>query len=141
MSFAEKNTWIYGALTLIVPGAYFIWLASRLRLSPAADIAYRTPLLAAVGIAVLTSIVARIVVAAARPSEGDRRDQRDREIYRLGEFWAYYVLSAGAVAALALAMIGAAQFWIANTLYLGFVLASLTASAVQLLAYRGRIQP
>ena len=55
---------------------------------------------------------------------------------RRGELVGYYVSSVGVVAAMALTMLEYPYFWIANALYLGFVIAALVSAAVKLVAYR-----
>ncbi|MEI8082120.1 MAG: hypothetical protein WCI74_09785, partial [Actinomycetes bacterium] len=73
-----------------------------------------------------------------RGSAGDigRTDERDKQISRRGELVGYYVSSAGVVGAMALTMLEYPYFWIANALYLGFVIAALVSAAVKIVAYR-----
>ncbi|MBU1078875.1 MAG: hypothetical protein KKB59_00160, partial [Spirochaetes bacterium] len=66
----------------------------------------------------------------------DRRDERDDHINRRGELVGYYVSSAGALGALALAMLRYDQFWIANALYLAFAVGGIVSSVAKLIAYR-----
>jgi hypothetical protein len=66
----------------------------------------------------------------------DRTDERDVLISRRGDIVGYYVASAGAVIALIITMLEYDYFWIANTLYLSFVVAGLVAGIVKLRAYR-----
>ena len=68
--------------------------------------------------------------------QASRKDERDVSINRRGQSVGYYVSSAGAVAALALTMLEYPYFWIANALYLGFVVATLVGAAVKIVAYR-----
>jgi hypothetical protein len=49
-------------------------------------------------------------------------DQRDKEIYRFGEYVGQSFLVIGGVAALVVAMAEVDHFWIANALYLAFPL-------------------
>ena len=69
------------------------------------------------------------------------KDQRDREINRLGDHIAQSFLIIGAVTALCFAMIDVAMidvalFWIANAIYLGFVLSAILGSIAKIIAYR-----
>lgn len=66
----------------------------------------------------------------------DRTDERDKAISKHGEYIGFYVLSVGMVGALALAMVEADHFWIANAIYLAFALSSTVASVVKIAAYR-----
>ena len=67
--------------------------------------------------------------------EIDRKDERDKTISRRGDLIGYYVASAGMVGVLALTMLQYEYFWIANALYLSFVVATLVSSVVKLVAY------
>ena len=67
--------------------------------------------------------------------EIDRKDERDKTISRRGDLIGYYVASAGMVGVLILTMLEADYFWIANALYLSFVVAMAVSSAVKLVAY------
>ncbi len=88
------------------------------------------------GAVVVAVIVAHIVVGIASPKDIDKKDQRDREIYRHGE----YFVAIGAVAALGLSMAELNHFWIANVIYLAFVLSTLLGSAAKVVAYRRGFQ-
>jgi hypothetical protein len=63
-------------------------------------------------------------------------DVRDREISRFGEYASRWLVIAGAAAGLVMAMARWDYFWIANVIYLGFVLWAITGSVVKLVAYR-----
>jgi hypothetical protein len=67
--------------------------------------------------------------------EIDRSDERDKTISRHGDLIGYYVASAGMVGVLALTMLRYEYCWIATTLYLSFVAATLVSSAVKLVTY------
>ncbi len=64
------------------------------------------------------------------------RDQRDREINRFGDYIGQSFVIVGGVAALGLAMAELSYFWIANAIYLGFVLSSILGSTAKIVAYR-----
>jgi len=78
----------------------------------------------------------RIVVAVAWPKDADKKDQRDKEIYRFGEYIGQSFVVVGAAAALVLAMAEVDHFWIANAVYLAFVLSALLSSTAKIFAYR-----
>lgn len=136
MSFEEKNTWLYGVLVVVVPGAYFVNILARLRDTPVSEIEYVPTMLAAIGIAIGLNIVGAIAVAISSPKDFDKSDERDKTINRTGEYWAYYVLSIGIAGVLILTLVQADYFWIANAIYLAFVLSSLTSVIVRLVGYR-----
>src|SRR5579859_2783505 len=110
VSYEEKGTWVY-----LVP--------------------YVAVLLWTIGASIVASIVGRMLVESARPSDSRRADVRDREIYRSGEYTSRWFLVAAA-AALLMAMARWDYFWIANVIYLGFVLWAVAGSVLKLVAYR-----
>ena len=68
--------------------------------------------------------------------DGRLGKRHDVGIHRHGEYIGYYVVSAGAAAALGLAVVEAEPFWISNVIFLAFVLAAVVTSAVKIVAYR-----
>jgi len=136
MSFEEKSTWIYGVLSAVVSAVYFAILLVQIRRIPVSEIAYEWLMVAAVGVAVALSVGSHIVIAVASKKEANKRDERDADIGRYGESIGGYVLAFGAVSALVLAMARFEHFWIANAIYLAFVLQAITSSAFKAVAYR-----
>jgi len=55
---------------------------------------------------------------------------------RFGEYASRWFLVAGAAAGLVMAMAKVDYFWIANVIYLGFVLWAVAGSVLKLVAYR-----
>ncbi len=141
VAFEEKRAWIMGVVAIV---GYAVYLALVLGRSgggvPLAEVPYVTPLLWTVGGAIAAAILLNIAVAAAEPGEADVKDQRDKEIGRLGEHAGQSFLAIGAMTALILSMAGADHFWISNALYLGFVLSAVLGSLVKLAAYRTGFQ-
>jgi uncharacterized membrane protein len=89
-----------------------------------------------IGIAVALSILGNIVVAISKPSEADKSDVRDKDINRFGEYVGGVVLAVGMLAPFVLALTESDYFWIANAMYLAFVLSAFTSSVVKVVAYR-----
>ncbi len=145
MPFEEKMTWVSLVITIVVPVWYLVTMAGRLADTSAAEVAYQRPMLIAFGVYIGLSIVGAIAVSIAsavsaeirggRPDEIDRKDERDKDIGRRGDVIGFYVASAGAVGVLALTMLEYDYFWIANALYLSFVVATLVSSVVKLAYY------
>ncbi len=146
MPFEEKLTWVFAVVTAAVSAVYFATVLGRVGDVPVSEIAYQKPMLIAIGAAIAVTIVGTILAAIGTAISGevtgsgsvdeiDRKDERDVHIKRRGELVGYYVLSAGMVGVLALTMLEFEYFWIANALYLSFVVASLVSSAVKLVAY------
>ncbi|HEX7399214.1 MAG TPA: hypothetical protein VF302_05555, partial [Candidatus Limnocylindrales bacterium] len=70
----------------------------------------------------------------------DKEDQRDREIGRYGERVGSWLMIAGSIAALVLAMTMADHFWIANAIFLGGMAAAFVSSVTKIAAYHGPFQ-
>jgi len=116
-------------------GAYAVYLAiilGRVASTPVADVFYAAVLLWTAG----ASIIGRTLVETVSPSDSRRGDVRDRDVSRFGEYASRWFLVAGAAAALVMAMAKVDYFWIANVIYLGFVLWAVAGSALKLVAYR-----
>jgi hypothetical protein len=136
VSYEEKGTWVY---LVTSAGAYVVYLAimaGRVASAPVDRVPYVAVLLWTTGASIVASIVGRVLVESARPSDSRRADVRDREIYRSGEYASRWFLVAGAAAALLMAMAKWDYFWIANVIYLGFVLWAVAGSVLKLIAYR-----
>ncbi|MFD0742832.1 hypothetical protein ACFQ1L_14260 [Phytohabitans flavus] len=137
MSFEEKRSWIYAAIAVVVPAVYAAVMLSRLADTSAADVAYIRPLITAIVAAMVLNILANIVAGMfSRREDVDKKDERDREIHRRGEWVGFHVMSIGALAPLVLAMTEAAYFWIASSLYFAFCLAALGSAVSKIVAYR-----
>ena len=77
-----------------------------------------------------------IVANIAEPSGSHDADVRDRDIGRFGEYFAGTVLGVGMVVPFLLTLAEFDYFWIANAMYLAFVVSALIGSIVKLVAYR-----
>jgi hypothetical protein len=147
MPFEEKFTWVSTVVSTGVAAVYFAIVFGQVRTVPVAEIAYQWPLLIAFGALIVLTIFGTIVVAVGSAVSAQitgsgsvddvgRNDERDADINRRGELIGYYVSSGGAIGVLALAMLRYDPFWIANALYLSFVVGALVASVAKLVAYR-----
>jgi hypothetical protein len=136
MSFEEKGTWTYTVIAVVAALIYFAIVLGQLPQTAADDLAFQVPLLAAIGATIGLSIVAHIVVGIAAPDDAGKRDQRDKDINRYGEYVGGLVLGVAVVVPLILALSEADHFWIANTIYLAFVLSTTAGSIVKIVAYR-----
>jgi hypothetical protein len=140
MSYEEKGTWVYLVTSAGAYAVYLVVIIGRMLSTPVGHVPYVAVLLWATGASIVASIVGRTLVETARPTESRRTDVRDREIYRFGEYASRWFIVAGAGAALFMAMARWDYFWIANVIYLGFVLWAVVGSAVKLVAYRRGLQ-
>ncbi|MEV4219692.1 hypothetical protein [Nonomuraea sp. NPDC049725] len=136
MAFEEKRAWVMIVLSV---GAYAIYVAivlSRAGDGPFADVAYAGALLWTIGGAVVAGIAANIAMAVAGGKGADRTDERDREINQVSERIGQSFVVIGALAALIMAVAELRHFWIANAVYLAFVLSSVLSSIAKIMAYR-----
>jgi hypothetical protein len=137
MSYEEKGTWVYLAVSIAGYGVYLSLLLPQLASGVAVeDVDYVAPMLWTIGGAIVAAIVGRILVEIVFPSESTKGDVRDREIDRLGTRVGGSFVVIGALGALVLSMLEADWFWIANVVYLCFVLSALLESITRLVAYR-----
>jgi len=136
MSYEEKGQWVYLAATTIAYGAYLVLMLGGAGTTPLPEIEYQPILLWTIGGAIAGSIIGRIAIEMVRPSESYREDVRDRDIGRRGEYVAGMVLGIGMVWPFILALIGADHFWIANAMYLVFVVQAVIGAVIKLVAYR-----
>jgi hypothetical protein len=140
MAFLEKSNWVVlvvGVPTLL---AYLAVVVPQLLSEPIAEVDWVEPMVFAIVGFVVANVLGNVVVAAINPSEAEQSEQRDREIDRYGERVGNWLVIAGSIAALVLAMAMADQFWIANAIFLGGMAASIVSSAAKIAAYRGSFQ-
>ena len=127
MTGEERRVWILGVVAVLGYAAYLIAVAS--------GAGYKAAMLWTIGAGIVAGIVLHIA-ASAIWRESARKDQRDREIDRFGEYAGRGVLVLGAVAALAMALAEWSHFRIANVLYAAFVLSAILSSIAKIAAYR-----
>jgi hypothetical protein len=136
MSYEEKGVWAY---LVSSAGAYVVYLAivlPRLGGASAAQVSYVAPLLWTTVASILIAVVVRTALETVQPSEHRRADVRDRDIARFGEQAGRWFVIGGAGAGFLMALARWDYFWIANVIYLGFVLWAVVSSVLRLVAYR-----
>jgi len=140
MSFEEKNTWVFAFISVVGYPVYLVLLFSQLGGRPLAEADYVWPMLGtilgAIVVGILGGIVVGIVTGITAGKDASKADQRDKQIHRFGEQIGNSFIVIGGVGALILCFIAAPHFWIANLLYLCFVLAGILSSVAKLVAYR-----
>jgi hypothetical protein len=136
MSYEEKRTWVYLVTSAAGYAVYLAIVLSRVAAAPVAGVSYVAPLLWTALASMIAATVGQTLVETARPSDSRRADVRDKEIYRFGEYVSRWFLVAGAAAALLMAMARWQYFWIANVIYLGFVLWAVAGAVLKVIAYR-----
>ena len=137
MAFEEKGAWAGLIVSIIAFAAYVGVVLSRASVVPMPDTPYIDAMLWSIGSAIVVLIVVTIVVGMVTRRDGQTTDLRDKQISARAEFTARGFLIAGALAALIFAMLEWDHFWIANVLYLGFVLSATLEGITKIALYRG----
>ncbi|OPG05560.1 hypothetical protein [Microbispora sp. GKU 823] len=136
MTHVEKRAWIRLVVAVLAYAAYVVAVLRRAGGGPLPEVPYTAALLWSVGGAIAASIVAEIGMAIVRPGASRVVDVRDREIGRLGDHAGQAFVVIGAVAAMLMAMAGWDRFWIANVVYLCFVLSAILGGITKIIVYR-----
>ena len=139
MAFEEKRAWIMVLVSVCAYAIYLILVLGRTSSTPFAEMPYIATMLWCIGASIVTAIVANIVTSIATGAP-TKKDQRDREIGRFGEYIGQSFVVLGGVAALLMAMGELPYFWIANAVYLAFTLSAILGSAARIFAYRRGFQ-
>ena len=140
MAFEEKRAWIMMVVSVCAYAVYLVLILGRAGDTPLAEVSYVAPLLWSIGGAIAASIVLTIAAGIAVSEDGRQKDERDREISRLGEYIGQSFVVIGAVAALLMSLAELRHFWIANAIYLAFVLSAVLGSVARIFAYRRGFQ-
>jgi hypothetical protein len=133
VTYEEKRAWIMVVVSIAAYATYVAVVLARTGGRPLVEAPYAAPLLWTIGGSIVVGIVVNIVVGAR---EGTHSDERDREINRLGDHIGQSFVVIGGVGALLLSLLQAAHFWIANTVYLAFVLSAVLGSVAKIFAHR-----
>ena len=136
MAKEEKTAWIMLVVTI---GAYAIYLEllfssagnGSLRETP-----YRDLMLWTIVGSIAANIILSILASVVSHQDDHKKDQRDREIYRFAEYVGQAFIVIGGVSVLLMAMYKFDYFWIANVIYLGFVLSAILSSIAKIMMYR-----
>jgi hypothetical protein len=152
MTLEEKRAWIRMIVSVAAYAVYVTIIVNRADGRPLADVPYAGTLLWTIGIAIAASIAFEIVMAilssivasvkqeigveGANPKTLHAVDERDRQIGRFGEHTGNSFVIIGATAAMLMAMAEWQWFWIANVVYLCFLLSSVLGSVTKIILYR-----
>jgi hypothetical protein len=136
----EKHTWIAALVAIGGYAAYLTVVLGRADGTPLADVPYVSTMLWTMGLSIVATIVLHIVAAIVSPRDADKKDLRDKQINRLGDYVGMWFVAAGGLAALVMAMVELDHFWIANVIYLAFHLSAIFGAAAKIVAYRRGFQ-
>ena len=140
MTFLEKTNWVVFVVALPTLLVYAALVVPQLLTKPIADVSWVQPMIVAIVAFVLANVLGNVVAAASNPGEADKKDQRDTEIDHFGERVCNWLIIAGSIIALVLAMTEADHFWIANAIFLGGIAGALLSSLTKIAAYHGPFQ-
>lgn len=140
MPHQEKRAWIMLVVAAVAYSAYAVTILTRAGDQPLSHVPYAALLLWTVGAAIAANIAVEALLAVVNPRASRLKDDRDREIGRLGDHTGQSFVVIGGVAAMLMAMAGWDRFWIANVIYLCFVLSAVLGSVTKIFAYRRTFQ-
>lgn len=140
MAFEEKRAWTMALVAVVAYATYVALVLGRAGATPLTDVPYAATLLWSIAGAIVASIVLHTAISALSPEGANEKDQRDKEINRIGEYIGQSFVVIGGVAALAMALADWDPFWIANVIYLCFVLSAVVGSVAKIFAYRKGFQ-
>ncbi len=146
MTLAERAVWAGLVSVVVSSGTYVAILVPDLS-EPVEAIAWVRPMAWAIGLAVVTTIVATIALTIVSGAGRGRRgagaghgevtsDVRDRDIGRSGGQASTGVIGVGLGGALVLAMLDAHTFWIGNLLFLAGAVGAIVESIAKIRLYR-----
>jgi pantothenate kinase type III len=139
VSYIEKNTWLFGGIVVVGYATYLVLLFAQSAGRPLEQTEYVIPMLGTIGGAIVAGILGGIVISIATRADRDNRgkpDVRDTEIEHAGERVGNSIVVIGALGALVLAWLEVDHFWIANEIYLAFVVSGLLGTMARLGLYR-----
>lgn len=136
MTHWEKRAWINLAIAVVGYAVYLVLVLGGRDGRPLTSTPYAAAMLATIGAGIAAAIAAEIVLAVVNPRASRLADDRDKEIGRLGDHIGNSFVAIGAVAAMVMAMAGWAHFWIANVIYLAFILSAILAGITKVIVYR-----
>ena len=139
MSYIEKNTWLFGGIVVVGYATYLVLLFTQAGGRPLEQTEYVIPMLGTIGGAIVAGILGGIVLSIATRADRDNQgkpDVRDKEIEHAGDRVGNSIVVIGALGALVLAFLEVDHFWIANEIYLAFVVSGLLGTMARLGLYR-----
>ena len=136
MTLEERRSWAFLVVAVVAYGVYLATVLAGAASAPLVDVDYVPGMLWSIGSAIVAGIVLGIVLGIFTPRRDQPKDVRDRDIAQLGDRVGQGFLVVGGVAALLLAITEAPYFYIANVVYLCFVLSAVLGSVTKVVVYR-----
>jgi hypothetical protein len=139
MPYEEKRAWIMVFVSVTAYAVYAALVLGRADGTALTEVSYAATMLWSIGGAILASIVLNIAVAMAS-AQKNLKDQRDHEIHQVSQYIGQSFVVIGGVSALGMALAEVDYFWIANVIYLTFLLSAILGSIAKIVAYRRGFQ-
>ena len=141
MTLTEGSRWAFLALVIVASTVYGFTVLPQLSTTDAADIGWQIPMIWAIGIQIVGTIVLSILIAIVSAiitrREPENADVRDKQIERYGDRIAQAVMAFGGAAVLVLVMFELDAFWIGNALYAFGALGAVIGAIASIRAYHG----
>jgi hypothetical protein len=137
MTLEETRAWARLVAAVAAYGVYLAVVLGRAGGRPLAEVPYAAALLWTIGASIVGATVIETVIRTANPKMSRVKDVRDRQIGRLGDYVGQSFVVVGAAAAMLMAVVGWERFWIANVIYLCFVLSAVLGNVTKVVVYRG----
>lgn len=141
MASEERNAWQFGILAIVTYSVYVAIILERAGGTPLTEVDFAWPMIWTILGSIVASIVIAILLGILFPRHIEKPDVRDKQIGRFGDHVGQGFVIAGALAAMLMAIADWDRFWIANVIYLGFVLSAVLSSVAKIVAYRRGFQP
>jgi len=136
MTLLERRAWTMLVVAVLAYTWYVVDVLARTGgTASLADVPYAAALLRSVVVAIGVNIAVEIVLTL-RPGVSRETDVRDREISWFGDRVGQGFVVVAAVAAMLMSMLEWDPFWVANVVYLGFVLSAVVGSLAKVVTYR-----
>ena len=140
MVYEERNIWSSLVVSVIGMIAYVIVTLQVADGGPLTDVDWVPIMLWTIVGSIIGAIVLSIlwgILAGMRDPDGvGKSDQRDRDIARMGGRVGQWFLVAAGLGVIVLCAFEVDWFWIANVIYLCFVLSAILSAIAKLVAYR-----
>lgn len=140
MVYEERNVWTTLIVSIITMTAYVIVILQSAGGGPLTDVDWFPIMLWTIGISIGATIILSILwglFAGAKDPDGvGRSDERDRDINRMGSGVEQSFIVIAGLGVIVLCAVGADVFWIANTMFAGFAVATVIGGIARVVAYR-----
>ena len=140
MVYEERNIWSSLIVSVIGTIVYVVIVLQQADGGPLTDVDWVPIMLWVIGASIVGAIVLSIawgILAGMRDPDGvGKSDQRDRDIAHMSTRVGQAFLVIAGLGVIVLCAFEADWFWIANVIYLCFVLSALLESITRLVAYR-----